>query len=516
MIVRFGLELDRILPTEPQSRLGYVTAGPAAFLSLLETQLGLSAASLPPATRLVQYRACLNRFDSPERFYHDSFQEDDLSVARTLLNWRDEWYMAGWDGTFSKKVGKRLKDMAEVEAIACKEVSRSFGQRLQSVLVALKNRETQIEQIELVDALSDFSHLWQEVLSHFEVVEMNIDQRLSVAKPKSDLKKLQKALLDLNRKSGEKPKKIKLGGDGSVVILAARSKEVSARLVAEHIRSRRQKASMAVLTGNNGNRLDDALEGVNEARCGFENSSNWRPVLQVMPLALNLIWEPLDPYLLLQFLNHPMGPMPKRFRTRLAAAVLEAPGIGGRSWQNALQEIMEYESKERKSDKKQLRQIQQDIDFWVAGPRFAPNIGAPIAVIIERCEKIARWLEKMRWVDADSLDQMIYISAYGQTRDLCQALEYLASQGLKSVDQTQLNRLMDVVTGAGTPVTDKFSECSHVQASDSPATFSDEYDEVIWWDFTMPVLPKPYPWTLSERSELAAQGVLLQSLDNRL
>jgi len=32
----------------------------------------------------------------------------------------------------------------------------------------------------------------------------------------------------------------------------------------------------------------------------------------------------------------------------------------------------------------------------------------------------------------------------------------------------------------------------------------------------MPVLPKPYPWTRSERSELSANGVQLQSLDDRL
>ena len=38
MIVRFGLELDRLLPTKPQTRLGYVTAGPGALLSVLETQ----------------------------------------------------------------------------------------------------------------------------------------------------------------------------------------------------------------------------------------------------------------------------------------------------------------------------------------------------------------------------------------------------------------------------------------------------------------------------------------------
>jgi RecB family exonuclease len=516
MIIQFGLALDRLLPAIPQTRFGYVTAGPGTFLSILETQLGLAAPAAAPTTRLVQYRACVKQFDSPKRFYHASFQVDDLSVARTLLNWRDEWYLAGWQGTFSQKAGRRLRDMAEVEALAGKQVSPCFGQRLQAAINALKGRKTQIEKIELLDALPDLPHLWRQLLSFFEVVEMDVDRRPLPASTQSDLARLQKALLGLNQKRAAKPEKTRLSGDGSVVVLAARSKEVSARLIAEHVRSTRQKADLALLTGPNGDRFDEALESVAEARCGFENASHWRPVLQVLPLAMNLLWQPPDPYLLLQFLNHPMGPLPKRFRKKLAAAVLDAPGIGGRPWQDALQEIMQYESKKRKADKQRLKQIREEIDFWVAGPRFDPDQGAPLDVIVERGNQIADWLGKMRWVDAESPDQMLHISAHSQARDLCQALEHLAAQGLESIQQIQLNRLLDEVSGAGTPLADRISECGHVQATDNPAVFADAVDEVVWWDFGMPALPKPYPWTRSERSELAAHGVLLQTLDDRL
>ena len=308
MIVRFGLELDRLLPDRPQTRLGYVTCGPAGFMSVLETQLGLAVPEVSQAKRLVQYRSCLSRLDSPDRFYHASFKVDELSVAGTLLDWRDKWYMAGWDGTFMDDSEPRLRDMAEIEALAAKEVSPCVGQRLQDVLAALNKRKTQIKKVELADALSDFPHLWQQILSHFEVVDLNVDTRLPIAETNSDLGKLQKALLDLNRENGAKPKAIKLKGDGSVIVLTARSKEVSARLLAEHLRSKDQSSNVAILTGKSGVLFDEALESVDKARCGFEQSSNWRPVLQVLPLALSLLWEPMSPQLLLQFLSHPVGP----------------------------------------------------------------------------------------------------------------------------------------------------------------------------------------------------------------
>ena len=103
--------------------------------------------------------------------------------------------MADWDGTFPESAGKRLRDMADVEKMATKAVAPAFGQRLQAVAAALKSRETQIEKIELVDSLSDFPALWQQILSHFDVVELNIDERTPSADKNSDLGKLQKKVL---------------------------------------------------------------------------------------------------------------------------------------------------------------------------------------------------------------------------------------------------------------------------------------------------------------------------------
>ena len=79
MIVRFGLELDRLLPEKPENRSGFVSAGPRVFLSILETQLGLINPSISHVSRVVQYRNYLNNCDSSEMFYHRSFHVDELS-----------------------------------------------------------------------------------------------------------------------------------------------------------------------------------------------------------------------------------------------------------------------------------------------------------------------------------------------------------------------------------------------------------------------------------------------------
>jgi hypothetical protein len=516
MIIRFGLDFDRKLPDPAQNRIGQVTVGPAGLLAILETRLGLSRPEVSAARRLVQYHACLSRLNHPRRFYAPSFKEDPLAVSRTLLDWRDRWYAAGWTGTFSTEAGPRLHDMAEIETAAAGEIAPCFGQRLQAVLAALAQRTPRIDRIEVVDAFSELPHLWQQVLAQLAHTQLDVDGRQPAASGATDLGRLQRALLNLNLGQGAAPGTIDLEGDGSVLVLAGRSKAVSARLLAEHIRSLGPNARAVVLTGKSGSDFDDALESIDAARCGFQNTHHRRPALQVLTLALNLLWEPLDPAALLQFLTHPVGPLPGRVCRRLARAVSESPGIGGRSWQAAVEEIRSGERARPGAGEEKPDALPAAVEAWLMTPRYEPEAGAPTKEIGARCRQVAAWLSRMMGVSAATSGAALYAQAHRQAVDLGDALEYMQRQGLERLDRNQLNRLMDQVAGTGGPLADRFAEVPHVPASDSPAVFCGEWDEVIWWDFCMPELPRPYPWTQAELAALERHGVRLQSTSDRL
>jgi ATP-dependent helicase/nuclease subunit B len=516
MIIRFGLDFDTHLPEPVQNRIGSITVGPAGMLAILETQLGLTMPEVSTAKRLVQYYACLNRLNAPARFYHHSFEADALSVTRTLLGWRDQWYEVGWQGTFEGEAGSRLKDMAEIEAKASELIAPCIGQRLQAVIEGLKKRRTQIEKVELVDAISDLPYLWQQVVAQLDYTQLDVDGRKPAAGDDSDLGRLQDAIWKLNTNEGENPKKIDLKGDGSVVVLTARSKAVSARLLAEHIRFLESGAKVAVLTGKSGADFDDALESVDAARCGLQNRYQRRPALQVLPLALNLLWEPLDPVVLLQFLTHPVGPLPARVRRRLAQAVSESPGVGGRSWQEAIEKIRDTEREKRGAKEKEIKKLLEAIDYWLTSPRCDPEEGAPAAEVAGRCGRVAGWLSKMMGVSEDTPEQALFAQAHRQAADLCEALDYMGGQGQELIDRHQLNRLVDQVAGAGGSLSDRFAEVLHVPAADSPAVFTGEWEEIIWWDFSMPGLPHGYPWTKTELAALDRNGIHLQTPDDRL
>ena len=96
----------------------------------METQLGIPATDTPFTTRLIQYLASIDRCNHPGAFYHASYAADPFSVARTLLQWHDQWYLAGWAGECREDSPARLLDMAAIEADAKHQVDAGLGQRI--------------------------------------------------------------------------------------------------------------------------------------------------------------------------------------------------------------------------------------------------------------------------------------------------------------------------------------------------------------------------------------------------
>ena len=161
---RFRIPPGRLEARGPADCGGAATVGPKGLLGVLETQLGLPTPTPYPGEAPFSYLQCLQEASSPDRFFHRSLEIDPVNVARTLLDWRDQWYEAGWDGTFPDDAPARLADMAAVEAIAKGRVPPTHGERLQRIAEALKERRTQVERVELHTPLDDLPHVWHRVI----------------------------------------------------------------------------------------------------------------------------------------------------------------------------------------------------------------------------------------------------------------------------------------------------------------------------------------------------------------
>ena len=503
MKITFGLRLDGEHGWRPANRLGMPVLGPLGLLNLLETRLGLLRAECTQAHRVTQYRECLKRCDTPDRFYHASFGIDPIGASASLLSWRDDWYLHGWNGEVPSGASVRIADMAAVERSARNLLFPSLGERLLQVAESLSRQESKIEPVELVDPMESFPKRWRDVLAKLPVRSVRTNG--PSADEKTVLGRLQIALKSAHE--GKKPNgKIAWSDDGSLRVVRAETCLVAARWVAQTLTSRQEE--VAIVAGQDRSLLDATLDAVDIPRQGFQDPSPLVPALQVLPLALATVWEPLDVYALLQFLSHPIGPVPGYARRRLAEVIAECPGIGGPPWRDALKEI-ERLYPERAAD------LRTAVAFWVEHPRYSPAHGAPLTVLLERTRGVRDYFAA-RFSDQDPIRRAASATGYAQALAAAAALEALAAQGESSITSVELESLVSHCTARGAPNFAMHAQVGCVPSVSDPGALVEPFDRVIWWQMGAPSLPGQYPWSLSELAALARAGAEIPHLDEVL
>jgi ATP-dependent helicase/nuclease subunit B len=515
VLIRFGLHLDGMQMPAPDTAVGVATLGPQGLLDVLETQLGLPPVLATAADALMAYRACLAEVDDPARFYHRSFELDPINVARTLLQWRADWYEHGWNGVFAADAPQRLRDLAAVEALAATAVPLTRGQRVQRATAALRVRKTQIERMEMLDPWDELPQPWRVLLNELGctgAAAAMVSPRAAVG---TDLRTVQDTLARLAASpDGERSGKIQLQRDGSFVVLRGSSRDITAQAVAEHCRGAAAPDEVLVIAERDGIIVDNAFERTGLPRAGFAHYSRFRAVTQVLKLALSLLWRPVSPHLLLQFLIHPVGPLRPRVRDELAAAVAEQPGIGGRAWRDALARI-EARLTNEGAGAKDIETLRTTITTWLAGERFDPAAGAPVDALTGRTQLCTRYLiARLSNLD-DAGEQVLYRAALAQADALGRALRSLAEQGQARVTRIELDRLIDEVSGLA-PDPNAVAQARHVCAANHPATVAREFGRVYWWDLSAPSQEIGYPWSRKELSALRADGIALPTVADLL
>lgn len=498
--ITFGSHLDGQRATQPADSLGTSVVGPLGFLNILEIQLGLLTLHPSQAERIVQYRDCLQKLDSEQRFYHRSFATDPLGTAACLLDWRDQWILHGWDGAMAAEVPKRLRDLSEVEILASTAVSPNLGQRLKAVQAALQHRKTDIEQVRLVDPVETLPARWQAVLAALPVVgplelEPSGQGFLGV------LQRQFKAAA-----SGQLPVKLPWQDDGSVLVVQAETPALAAHWLATQLAV---DLPTLLVSGGDGARLDAHLGAAHLPRQGLKEASAFRPALQVLPLALELLWEPLNFYALVQFLTHPVCPIPGFARRRLAEKVADAPGIGGAYWQRALADIDKHYGEER------APQVREQIATWIEHSRYPADTGASLDVVVARVERLAGFF-RQRLGEADTARRLAFHAGYGQCKACLDSLKGLQTQGADRIRPRQLQKLVAQATANGSDNPLWPAEVGAGQVVSHPGAVIEAVERVIWSPLTMPVLPGSDPWSASEVRALKQAGVRLPEVSARL
>jgi ATP-dependent helicase/nuclease subunit B len=512
MHIVFGWELDghSYPPTSTGcvAAIGQPVVGPTGLLNLLEVSLGLAGPTTPAAVRIARYQGRLRMLDDGRQFYSQSFARDAWATAKQVLAWRDELCAAGWTGTPIVGGGLRLEALAKIETISAQALGKNIGERLQAVLTSLCNvDDLDIDRVDVISPESMLPPIWQKLLAQLRNVGVSVRAlQERCAAEGNDLAAVQRALLGKGLSQ--------FAGDGSFVFLDAEDEWQAADAVASWLAASDNSATV-IVRGSGSIALDEACSRQGLPRPGRTEASPLRSALQVLPLALEIIWNPLDPTRLLEFLSLPQSPLPRSVSRRFVRTLVEQPGIGNPRWLAAWEESIEQLAQRQSAYGLDAIALRKEVDnarqawrFWLEPERFDRSEGIPSSRAQEVCQRIAQWSAGIASRDDDPL----FFAAASNASALSEAI---AALGVERIPAIQLGRMVDAVTAAGHSAPTATGEAAPWSVVDQSCQICGPAESVVWWSFCGEVSPPSrHPWASKELAALAAGGAQIESVED--
>ncbi len=495
--------------------LGRPVWGLGQFLRDLELRLGLGQNGDAPteACRVLRWSARLQAMVSVQRFYSASFSVDPLGTAQSVLALRDALKTCGWDGSRIPNGGARLDALAELEALRELPVPPSAADRALCVADALRHRSRPIyQELTLVDDEATWPECWRRVFRALRGTgtQLNILPELQPqASRHSDLGKLQRVL----REESPAAAPVQLAGDGSVVRVIAET-ALEAAHAAAALLATLGESNTVVIRERDAAVLDHALGQHGLPSQGLHSSSPWRSSLQVLPLALELAFEPKDPQRVLELLNLPQGPFVGAVARYLTRALQRSPGIEGRAWLEAkskLAALLEDATADHPVTPAHLTQQLTLVDTWLETPGADAIRGASKEALLAVVARVRAWL--LDQVSRRPLDSVLRVGLQ-QCDDLTQAF---ALEHRNVIDLVHVRRLAKFVMNSGAPFELTPEQVGRYPSVGSARALYTPAANVVWWMFTHSYeYALGSPWRAQERAALAAAYVERPDLELQL
>jgi hypothetical protein len=256
--------------------------------------------------------------------------------------------------------------------------------------------------------------------------------------------------------------------------------------------------------------LDHALSRAGLPRLGLSSPSAHRALLQVLPLAFTLGWDPPDPNRLLDFLLLPIGPLPRRFANRLAGVVAEQPGIGGDKWLAAWADIekalAEAEGADAKKDAKRIAEWRA----FVEPERHESRKGMPRTTAKAIADRVAAWAALRSSTSEDPLFGLL-------ARTAAELSEAIDAVGADRLDRVLIERMIEESVGDGASDPAAIPEAAPWRAVSHAGAVWGIAKTVVWWHFAdAGEASSAARWDRLERDALAQGGCPLDEPEPEL
>ncbi len=510
----FGLALDETAP-HPSDTGQAQPVGPSGMLRFLEGMLGLTLpAENRDHLRLGAYRAALadRLAQRPDAFFASSFAADPLGTAAELLARRDELRAAGWDLLAEPHAPERLLELAQLETRLTQNLSKlskpAYGEadRLQRILRTLERRSLQPFSLVVLEPLSLLPVRWKRLIDalrakNVPVVHAPLPDPAKGADPLTDLQRLQRIV------RGESPTEpAPAKGDGSLLILRAEDDAQLASFFARLIAQNPDLRPQVFLPGPLA-QADLALIQCGLPALGAAPASLARPSQQVLKLVPAFIWDPVDPYKMLEFVTLPYKPLDEKLALVIAELLASSPGLHSDRWEARINRFfgrlrVPDSPKQGNEPAKLRRQYRR----WFERNRYPGHEAAPVEDVIPLFDELYQWARRQQPAQDGQPSAFAALAEQAQ-----RIIELLQTQASGLVGQRELEQIIRTVYDP-TVIPLQNREAGALPVCFAPGSAIRPCEQGLWWHFVNserdPFFSRWYP------EELAYFETLGISLDS--
>jgi len=290
------------------------------FLSQLALHAGIHQQMPSFPKRLTSYHKALLEYDSvkEENIFHRSIKIDSMSVAKTLLRWRDCLALCGWNKNITLEECDRLNTLADIDNYFNDEGIASLLLKLSNQILLMESGEVRIPQA--------YKNLVIEIPCPFNLLPDYIKPLLV------SLQGIGVTIQENTSDSTAQPK-------------AINEIHFSQQWKAEVWLSQQLPTAYDVWINTDNKRLDNWLHMSGYPVCGSEMTATNPQITQMFLLAIQLFQRPLNVNTLLQYLFLSECPLDRQLRGRLARVIVDEGGFCNEKVQKCINTYIEREFK---------------------------------------------------------------------------------------------------------------------------------------------------------------------------
>ena len=481
----FGLHLgDQQLPRLKKEITGGThLLGPTGFLQFLETRLGLTGhPNNNDHLRTEQYRQALNLCIGTQAAdcFRLSFTADPFATATALLELRDELLLTGWDFTIEKNMPARLLGLATIEDILTGTehsvtLDPGFADRFQMVRERLNWLLPDYPSIHLNEPKELLPPHFISLFNQLEKVGFSIKNLTTKTSSNTDtdLGRLKESI------QNSSAKKFTPSGDGSLLVIKSKRDTELAAWIAKLI-AKNPTFQPACLIPEKNRTLDLSLSQEGLPSLGMLSASSARPSLQILKLIPTFLWNPIDPYKIMEFVTLSVKPLSDDLAIRIARQMASTPGLRSDSWY-AMQEQFFEELTERAQEDTTINvaAVREQYNFWFNRKRVSSSKSVPKTEVIEIYDYIADWA-RQEFVDTDEQNTSLLVLAE-QARRIVDLL-FTLPPNMDFLTPLQLERIVRTIYEPA-PITFEEQAIGHLPYTYQPASVIGSVDHLLWWNF---------------------------------